>query len=145
MVALVGSEGLVGGKGGPGVGGSRGGALQVRAVQGKIDGEQWKEMGRRWRGSERRQSFWRVETVQKLISDVGRKSGKKYNMSATFLKINLQKLLRASSPHSKSCFRKLAASQKEKPKKKLEKVGEKVGKGFHSNFQKQPFEPSGYL
>ena len=41
------------------------GALKVRAVQGKTDGEQWREKGRRWGGSERRQSFWQVETVQK--------------------------------------------------------------------------------
>ena len=70
---------------------------------------------------------------------------KTYENVSNLFKINLQKLLRASSPHSKSCFRKLAASQKEKPKKKLEKVTEKVGKGSHRNFQKQPFEPSGYL
>ena len=52
----LGSVGFVGGTGGPGVGGSRS-ALQVRAVQGKTDGEQWRDTERRWRGLERRQSF----------------------------------------------------------------------------------------
>ena len=44
----------------------------MRAVQGKTDGEQKSEMERRW-GLERRQSFWQVETIDKLISNVGKK------------------------------------------------------------------------
>ena len=88
----------------------------MRAVQGKTDGEQWKEMGRRWRGSERRQSFWRVETVQKLISDVGRKSGKSTTCQQHF-KNKFAKVVARLQPTFEKLLSKIGGKSKRKAQK----------------------------
>ena len=93
----------------------------MRAVQGKTDGAQWREMERRWRGLERRQSFRQVETIDKLISDVGRNFGKTYENVSNILKINLQNIV----ARLQATFEKL-----------LSKIGDTSGKNLKRNVKK---------
>ena len=93
--------------------------------QGKTDGEQWREMERRW-GLERRQSFWQVETIDKLISNVGRKFGKTYDNVSNILKINLQNIVARLQPTFEKLLSKIGDTSGKKPKKKREKVSEQL-------------------
>ena len=90
----------------------------MRAVQGKIDGEQWKEMGAKVEGFRAKAIILASRNSSKVNFGRWQKVRKKVQHVSNIKKINLQKLLRASSPHSKSCFRILAASQKKKKTKR---------------------------
>ena len=100
-------------------------------------GGRWSEG---WRGLERRQSFWQVETIDKLISDVGRKLGKRKKMSGTILDKFAKKGCALPAHIRKVAFENWRQARKKKAQKEREKVSEKLeNKVTPGTFQKLPF------